>query len=203
MRNIRMRNVGFAMLVAVGLVIGLGLALAIMIVLLRGAEDTDENGDDSGPATDCLFLSQTDPVILYHAPVSAPSQQKTSIEGGTSAPIIRQNRGYYLLQVNNEITGWVNSRRGVVEGDCDEIPIDETPLVAFPTVCIFTTDQESTLYSGPDLLNPSGTLSPGTYVVESVNGDGYLLYFENDVGGWVLGTDGEFSGNCGPIGLTE
>jgi hypothetical protein len=86
---------------AIALIFCLGLGILAMILVARG-EDAIGNVEseagasgESGEVTDCRFTGQFDPMLLYHAPVSAPSQHKTSVLGGEPYPIIRQNRGFY------------------------------------------------------------------------------------------------------------
>jgi hypothetical protein len=201
MANIRLRNVFWSILAAIVLVICLGLGTTAMILLIRGEDAIENTESDSEEATACEFTSQIDPLYLYHAPVGAPSQQKTSVPGREGYPIIKQNRGYYLVQAGDDLTGWAYSRDGTVNGECDDIPVDETALIDFPTVCAFTNTGEVMMYSEADLTNPVGAVPPGTHLVEVINADRYYLIVSENISGWVIATDGQLSGACDAIAM--
>ncbi len=189
--DIRWRNVAWSILVAIAIVFCLGIMLAMMVVVFHGPDEND------GQSTGCIFTSSADQITLYDAPISAPSRQYTMLPGGEVAyPIVEQNRGYYLLQPADDLAGWVDSRTGVVDGDCDEIPVDETSLAEFPSVCAFITANDTVLYAESDLLTPLATLLPGAYLIEAIDGDRYYMVLDDGTGGWVLSLGGELSGNC-------
>lgn len=197
--DIRFRSFAWSILSAVALMLCLGLAMLVMIVLFRGDDALENEEEETVQSTTCFFTGQAEQLILYHAPVSAPSQQKSSVLGHEAYPIIKQNRGYYLLQITDDITGWADSRVGAVEGNCEEMPIDETALSEFPTVCAFVSTDEVLLYSEAELINAIEVVPAGTQLVESVSSTGYYLVLGEDVSGWVAAADGQISGNCDPV----
>lgn len=199
----RRPSVLWSVFAAIALMVGLGTTLFVTFVLFRGDDAIKEDSDTAAQSTDCHFTAQAEQLVLYHAPISAPSQQKATLLGQELYPIIAQNRGYYLLQATEETTGWADSREGVVEGDCEEIPVDETALPEFPTVCTFTSTDEASLYSEAELLTPGETLRPGTHLVESASTESYYLVLDNGVGGWVAAADGQLGENCDSITVVQ
>jgi len=180
---------------AVALMLCLGLGLVGVMVLGQG-KDAIKEVKVAAQDTDCQFTAASERLIVYQAPIQAPLQQKALVLGGETYPIIKQNNGYYLLQLADGDSGWANSQDGTTEGDCEDIPIDDTPLVDFPTMCVFTNPQEAALYSKPDLVNAIGTASPGTYVIESTTGNQYYIALDENYSGWVAVADGQIAGDC-------
>ncbi len=180
---------------AVALMLCLGLGLVGVMVLGRGMDSikavkvVEQN-------IDCQFTALSERLMVYQAPIQALSQQKVAVLGGETYPIIKQNNGYYLLQLADGDSGWVNSQDGTTEGDCKDIPIDATPLADFPTMCVFTNPQEVALYSKPDLVTVIGTAAPGSYLIESTTGNQYYIALDENYSGWVAVTDGQIAGAC-------
>ena len=191
--DIRPTTFLYSILTAIASVLGLAVVVMGALFLGRG-ESAMEGGNDNPAVTNCLFAGTPAQLVLYHAPISAPSQEKVVVLGGEAFPIIAQNRGYYQLQLIDGSTGWVDSNLGALEGECDAIPVDETPLEEFP-ICTFATANEITLYNEAELVNAGGVAPPGTYVIESVSNDRYYIVDEQTLG-WVAGTDGQISGDC-------
>jgi hypothetical protein len=185
-------------MVAVALMLCLGLGLVGVMVLGRD-EDAIKAVKEAEQDTDCQFTAASEQLIVYQAPIQAPSQRKAAVLGGETYPIIKQNDGYYLLQLAEGDSGWANSQDGTTEGDCEDIPIDDTPLADFPTVCAFTNPQEVALYSTPDLVNAMGTVSPGTYLIESTTGNQYYIGLDKNYSGWVAVADGQIAGDCASL----
>ena len=183
---------------AVALMLCLGLGLVGVMVLGRGM-DAIKEGEEAKQVIACQFTAASEQLIVYQAPIQAPSQQKVAVLGGETYPIIKQNNGYYLLQLADGDSGWANGQEGTTVGDCEDIPIDETLLVDFPTVCTFTNLQEVTLYSQPDLVNAIGTASPGTYLIESTTGNQYYIALNENYSGWVAVANGQIAGDCASL----
>jgi hypothetical protein len=116
--------------------------------------------------------------------------------GGQTYPIMKQHDGFYLLQLAGDDSGWVSSEDGTTQGNCNNIPLDSTPLAGFPTVCAFTNSQDVALYSESDLVNAIGTVPPGMYLIESAGGSGYYIVLDADHSGWVAAADGQIAGAC-------
>jgi hypothetical protein len=193
--NIQPRRLVGSVMAAVALMLCLGLGLVGVMVLGRGMDPSKEV-KVVGQNVDCQFTALSERLIVYQAPIQAQSQQKVAVLGGETYPIIKQNNGYYLLQLAEGDSGWANSQDGTTEGDCGDIPIDNTPLADFPSMCVFTNLQEVALYSKPDLLNAIGTASPGSYLIESTTGNQYYIALDENYSGWVAVTDGQIAGDC-------
>lgn len=183
---------------AAALMLCLGLGLAGVMVLGRGM-DTIKAVKEVEQNVDCQFTALSERLMVYQVPIQALSQQKVAVLGGETYPIIKQNKGYYLLQLADGDSGWVNSQDGTTEGDCGDIPIDTTPLAGFPTVCAFTNPQEVALYSKPDLVTVIGAASPGTYLIESTTGNQYYIVLDENYSGWVAVADGQTAGDCASL----
>ena len=177
---------------AVALMLCLGLGLAGVLVLGRD-EDAVKAVKEVAQDTDCQFTAASERLIVTRLR-SRHSQQKFAVLGGENYPILKQNNGYYLLHLRQ--FGWANSQDGTSGGDCEDIPIDATPLADFPTMCVFTNPQEVVLYRKPDGVNAIGTVSPGSYVIESTTGNQYYIGLGENGGGWVAVADGQIAGDC-------
>lgn len=178
------------------LVFCLGLGVVGMMLVGRGDEAIQDAQSESEDGTDCGFTTDSEQLMVYQAPVRAQSQKKAVVLGGETYPIINQNNGYYLLQLAGQDSGWVSSEDGTTHGNCDNIPLDGTPLAGFPTVCAFTNSQDVALYSESDLFNAIGTVPPGTYLIESAGSGGYYIVLDEGYSGWVAAADGQIAGAC-------
>jgi len=196
--NIQPGRLIVSFMATIALVLCLGLGLVGVMVLGRG-EDAIEEGKEAAQDTDCQFTTASELLIVYQAPSQDPSQQKAAVIGGETYPIVKQNSGYYLLQLADGDSGWAYSQDGTTEGNCDDIPSDDTLLVSFPNACTFTNLQEVALYSQPDLVNAIGTASPGTYLIESTTGNQYYIALDENYGGWVAVGNGQIAGDCASL----
>lgn len=188
-----------SMMAAIGLMFCLGIGLVGVMVLGRGEEAIEEansESDQDAQDTDCQFTAPGAQLIVYQAPIQAQSQQKAAVIGGESYPIIKQNNGFYLLQLADDDSGWAKGQDGTTDGDCEDVPIDETPLSEFPTVCVFNNPQEVPLYSEADLVNAIGTVPPGMYLIESTAGGQYYIILDGSSSGWVAAVGGQIMGAC-------
>lgn len=193
--NIQPGRLAGSVLIAVALMLCLGLGLVGVMVLGRSM-DTIKAVKEAEQNIDCQFTALSERLVVYQAPIQAQSQQKVAVLGGEIYLIIIQNNGYYLLQLAEGDSGWANSQDGTTEGDCGNIPIDDTPLADFPSMCVFTNPQEVALYSKPDLVTVIGTAAPGSYLVESTTGNQYYIVLGNNNSGWVAVVDGQIAGAC-------
>jgi hypothetical protein len=198
--NIQPRRLVGSVLAAVALMLCLGLGMFAVMMATRGgnAIKAEKSGAEQ-QNVDCQFTAASERLIVYQAPIQALSQQKAAVLGGETYPIIKQNMGYYLLQLAEGDSGWANSQDGTTVGDCKNIPIDGTSLAGFPSLCLFTNSQEVTLYSKPDLINAIGTAPPGTYLIESTTGSQYYVALDENYSGWVAVADGQTAGDCGSL----
>jgi hypothetical protein len=194
--NDHLKGLMGSMMAAIGLMVCLGIGLIGVMVLGRGEEAIEEANSESEQDTDCQFTAAGAQLIVYQAPIKAQSQQKAAVIGGETYPIIKQNNGYYLLQLADDDSGWANGQDGTTDGDCEDVPIDETLLSEFPTVCVFNNPQEVNLYSEADLVNAIATVPPGMYLIESTTGNQYYIILDGNISGWVGAVGGQITGAC-------
>ena len=200
MNQIHINNFVWSVGAAIVLMLCLGLALVAMMLVGQG-EDAIENEDNAGQSveagepTDCFFTANAERLIVYQAPIAAPSQQKTSVLGSERYAIIRENGDFYEVQVAED-TGWVHDDAGSRDGDCDNIPNDDTPITEFSTVCIFSNEAEVTLFTEVELVNTVGTAPPGNHLVEAINTDlnRYYVVMNDGFSGWVAPEGGTLAG---------
>lgn len=202
--NIQPRRLVGSVLAAVVLILCLGLGVFTVMMAGRGghAIKAEKSGSEQ-QNVDCQFTAASGRLIVYQAPIQALSQQKAAMHGGGTYPIIKQNIGYYLLQLPNGDSGWANSQDGTTVGDCKNIPIDGTSLAGFPSLCLFTNPQEITLYNNPDLINAIGTAPPGTYLIKSTTGSQYYVALDENHSGWVAIADGQTAGDCDSLPVAQ
>jgi hypothetical protein len=93
----------------------------------------------------------------------------------------------------------VDRRSGMLSGACDTIPVDNTPLADFPTVCTLTSTSTIPFYSDSALTVSQNALAAGTYVVTSQTSRAYLVRIDHAFGGWVPSSAGSLSGACGTL----
>ena len=196
--NIQPRRLLASVITAVALMLCLGFGLIGVMVLGRGEDAIDEasSASESAQEGNCQFTAASEQLVVYQAPIQALSQRKAALLGGETYPVIQQNNDFFLLQLAEGDSGWANSLDGTTEGDCENIPTDETPLANFPRVCAFNNPQEVVLYSEPDLVNAVGTVPPGSYLIKSTTGSQYYIVLDRNTSGWVAGSDGQIAGAC-------
>jgi hypothetical protein len=200
MNQIHISNFVWSVAAAIVLMLCLGLALVAMMLVGQG-EDAIENEDNTGQSveagepTDCFFTANTERLTIYLAPIAAPSQQKTTVLGSEQYAVIRENGDFYEVQVAED-TGWVIKDAGVDDGDCDDVPNDDTPITEFSTVCIFSNEADVTLFTEADLINAVGTAPSGNHLVEAVNTDlnRYYVVMNDGFSGWVAPEGGTIAG---------
>lgn len=94
----------------------------------------------------CMFIPSAGGAQLYHAPLTDPSQQRAPLVLGTGYRVERQHGEHFFVTLDGINGGWVDRRSGGLSGDCDVIPVDSTPLAAFPTICTITLAQSAVWY---------------------------------------------------------
>ncbi len=194
--GIQPRRLLGSVMAAVALMFCLGLGMIGVMMLGRGMDAIQEIDAESNQQGECQFTGASEQLIVYQAPVPASSQQKAAVLGRETYPIISQNNGFYLLQFAGDDSGWANSQDGTTVGNCGDIPVDDTPLAEFPSVCTFTSAQEIALYSEPDLVNAVETVPAGTYLIESTTGDQHYIVVDETYSGWVAAAAGQIAGAC-------
>lgn len=197
------RSVVWAVMIA--LAIGLVLSAALLITSLSGSGDDEDTGAQGGPSTPvpaagaCTYTGVPDSVTLYYAPLSDPTQFKVTVPGGQPYPVIQQRGDHVLLQISDQDTAWADRSAGTLDGDCENVPVDQTPFTAFPTVCSLTTAGQILLHSDPSLANATGTVPPGSHPVTAATGGSYYVWLDDSYTGWVSGTGAELSGPCSSL----
>ncbi len=197
--NIEPKRLIGSIITAVALMLCLGLGMIGVMVLGRGEDaikEANRSNSESDQNSDCQFTGASEQLIVYQAPILAPSQRKAAVLGGETYPIIKQNNGFYLLQLADDDSGWANSQDGTTAGNCEDIPVDDTPLANFPTICTLAIPQEVALYSAPDLATSIGTVPAGTYLIELTTGGQYYVVLDATTSGWVAAADGQTAGAC-------
>lgn len=185
--------------IAFGMTFGLGLLFAAAILLAnRDNDNNEDNGSSNGSNSTqaCQFSAANTILTVYQAPVTDATQEKARLPGSEKYPVIKQRGQHLLIQLRDGRTVWADRREGRLEGKCSNIPVDDTALSAFPTLCIFTNTANISLYSSAALTTVIGTLPPGTYPLIGFNQDRYYLYLDANQGGWILGSAGQRQGNC-------
>lgn len=183
-----------SIVIAVGLTFGLGLLFALAILIARQVDDN--GGDNNGGDKSCRFTGTSEILTVYQAPVTDATQHLARLSGVEAYPVVQQRTQHVLIQLRDSRTAWVDRRSGTLAGDCSSIPVDNTPLEGFPTLCTFTSPVSVPLYSNSALTGQVGTLPPGTFPLIGVNRDRYYVYLDANQGGWVLGNAGVVAGNC-------
>jgi hypothetical protein len=196
--DIQPRRLVESVMAAVALMLCLGLGLIGVLIAGRGADAIQEadSADSEAQSANCQFAGVSEQLVVYQVPAPAPSQRKAVVLGGETYPIISQHNGFYLLQLADGDSGWVSSQDGTIGDNCGDIPVDDTPLADFPSVCALTNTQDITLYSEPDLINAVGTVPAGSYLVESTAGSQYYIVVDETYSGWVAASDGQIAGAC-------
>jgi hypothetical protein len=195
--DIRLDGLVLSFVAAIALILCLGLAAIGVMLLGRGADAIEEQANEtSGDEATCHFTGLSAQLTLYHAPINALSQQKAAVPGSETYPVVGQNRGYYLLELPENDTGWARSEDGTIDENCENVPIDETPLSGFATVCAFINTAEVVLFGEAELINATGAVPPGEHLIESVSGDRYLVVLDESQGGWVAAIDGQVVGEA-------
>ncbi len=197
------RSVIGAILIA--LVLGLTFAAAIMISNHAKTKDdtppaTSEGGSPAQGATTaagpCTFSGVPATVSLYYAPISDATQFKVTVPGNQPYPVIQQHGDHVLLQINTQDTAWADRSVGTFSGNCENVPVDQTPIGAYPTVCSLTSPTETLLYNDPTFTTAIGTVPSGSHAVTAFTGGSYYLWLDDTYAGWVSGAGSTISGSC-------
>jgi hypothetical protein len=146
--------------------------------------------------TSCAFTPTVEGARLYHAPLTDPSQEIGALTVGMAYLVQRQHAEHYYVTLDGVTGGWVDRRSGMLSGACDAIPVDNTPLGDFPTVCTLTSTDTIPFYGDSALTEPRNALAAGTYVVTSQTSRAYLVRIDHAFGGWVPSSAGSLSGAC-------
>jgi hypothetical protein len=182
------RSIGIA--VALTFCLGLALAAAILVV---NEIDSEDGGLINRP---CRFAGNGSILTVYQAPISDATQERARVSGSDTYRVTAQRTQHVLIELRDQRTAWADRRDGSLQGQCDDVPTDNTPLGAFPTLCTLTTSITMPVYQNAALSVPLGTLPPGTYPLIGLNRDRVYIYLDTNQGGWVLSQVGQLQGNC-------
>lgn len=148
----------------------------------------------------CTFTAMPEPAPLYHAPLADPKQQKDTLPAGGSYRVISKSGPQYdalfLVAIDDAYGGWVDPRSGTLNGACDDIPIDDTPLATYPTICTLSANNPVSFFDDAALTLGKGALDPGTYVVTRRSGDALFVRLDHAMGGYVRASAGRLSDAC-------
>lgn len=187
--NFQLSRMAWSIAFAVILVCSISIVVLVVFVIGRSdeiAEEIDVIDTPLPPETGCTFSGVAGDLTVYAAPFEAPSQARSIVLGGVDYPVLRQHDDMYLVELPSGETGWMRGENGTLQGDCDDIPQDDQPLSAYPSVCAVQTESDVTLYADLDLLTEIQTLSPGTYYVEAIENDRYFILLDEETGGWMV-----------------
>lgn len=189
------------------------MKLIVLILLLFPSfacaltTDKDESPNSIAnptPTNLCTFTTTLENARLYAAPLTHDSQQKDTLQPNTPYPAILQNGEHYLIQFSETDTGWVDRRAGFLTEDCAVLPTDPTPLQEFDSICLFTASIDSPMFGQADLTNPRGSLPANeSKVVIGKTDSAYLLFLDHAFAAWVSLSNGQLSGTCDSLPITQ
>lgn len=147
----------------------------------------------------CTFIVGGD-VLGYTAPFSDPILESTTLQDGAVYPVLERRPEHLLINIRGSYNVWVDRDDGTLNGFCTALPRNETPLQAFPTVCIFTLTGDATLHPNPALGGAGTPASTGeVFVVTRQSDTAYYVASEDGRIGWIAQSAGERTGACGAI----
>ena len=167
----------------------IALIAALLIPALPGA--LAQTGDA------CTFSTRLDNAALYAAPFSDITQQIGTLQPDVAYPVLASSGMHFRIQFDDATTGWADRRAGGISGDCDAIPVDDTPLTGYATLCTLTVAFDTPTYRDAALTVPEGALFPGiAYPVVRVNDGSLYLTLDTARGIWAAADAGTLSGAC-------
>jgi hypothetical protein len=135
----------------------------------------------------CQFVIVTDQAPLYNAPLPHISQQTGVLARNAVYPVLQTTPVYLdslvLLSGTERGDAWALRRHGELKGDCARVPIDETPVAAYPAVCTFT------------IAASANDVSRTLPVIGFENG-AYLLWLDHARSEWADSDTGKLGGAC-------
>ncbi len=193
-------------------IIAILLASSVIFVPTITAQDTPSANVDGKFSTSnqeaCVFIVTVDVAGGFSQPVTDPAFQVASVQGGLSYQVLRSAQQHFLVKYTIGGEGvWLDRRSGYIEGNCLNIPVDETPLTDYDSLCFFSSANEVTIYTDATLeaiKTPIGNLPPNREVlVTAQQGDAYFLHFDHAMGGWVAKNSGTVRGNCENLSIPD
>jgi hypothetical protein len=144
----------------------------------------------------CTFTPTAEGAKLYHAPLTDPAQEKSALVVGQGYLVQRAHTEHFYITLDGINGGWVDRRSGVLSGDCDAVPVDNTSLADFPTVCTLTSINAIPFYVDSALTQSQNALAAGTYIVTQQTVSAYHVRLDHAFGGWVPVSAGTLNGAC-------
>jgi hypothetical protein len=146
---------------------------------------------------DCRFTGTLKTLALYHAPLTHQTQIKDQLPGGTAYQVMASRGEHFLIAVDDAYGGWVDRRSGRLSGACDSVSVDSTPLVDFPTLCLFESQQAIPGFADARLSSPSplGSVPANTpLLIGSRTNVTYEIIFDHAASVWVAANTGQAYG---------
>jgi hypothetical protein len=184
---------------------GVTAILAVgVIVLTVVALNRLGGGDNSG----CRFVNATEGAAVYSQPVLADSLIFRTIDRGDVNAANRLREPFVFILFDDD-GGWALLRDGILEGECDDLPVDDTPLADEPETLTAIVLDGAQAWTTPGVKTgetpidaPAGALAeiiagplqaPIT-IGGDVSADWYLIHVGQDTLGWVRVDQLDFDG---------
>ncbi len=173
--------------------------MVIVVVAGTGGVAPRANAHPADIQAACTFTPTVEGAKLYHAPLTDPAQEKSTLVAGQGYLVQRQHTEHFFVTLDGINGGWVDRRSGVLSGVCDTIPADTTPLADFPTVCTLTSASAIPFFGDSALVKELPALAAGTYIVTQTSTSAVYVRIDHAFGGWVPSNVGILNGACNTV----
>lgn len=197
---------GFTRTVIAFLIILFGIIVLILMSSLgRTFEQTEELQQTVVPFLACRFTNTTPQTIpIYSAPFSAELLEIDGLADSQQLTVSKRRNTHVFVTIRGNYGGWIELDFGVLSGDCEQVPVDETPLTSFSTVCFFRPTEQTTLYRDITLQTPVQSLEPEeSYVIIAQTDEVYQIRISSLIGGYADKTKGLTRGACGLVPMAQ
>lgn len=176
------------------LVVLMAISMVLIGMLLLGASaylfvSDDENGEVVQAAdqvgTACTFTGTWDGLVVYTAPLTDTTRVLDTIREDVAYPVQERRADHVLIEFDASKTGWVDRADGVLDGACDRVPLNTTPLAELDTTCVVSVVEGHTFYEDAALQTEAGTLPAGDYAGLRFTGSAYRLSLDGAYGRWI------------------
>ena len=192
---------GFARTIIAGMIVFLGgIIFIIFLSLGNNTEQTDPFMETIEPLLVCTYTNTTPREIpIYSAPFSAEILEIDLLGDSFQLTVTKIRETHVFVTIQGNYGGWVERNLGALTGDCD-LPLDETPLTNFATVCFFPPTEQTTLYADSTLQNVVQSLQPTqSYVIIGQTENAYQIRISSLIGGYADKSKGVSNGACGLV----
>jgi hypothetical protein len=196
---------GFARTIIAGMILFLGGIIFIFFLSLgNNTEPTDPFMETIEPRLACTYTNTTPREIpIYSAPFSAEILEMDLLGDSFQLTVTKLRETHAFVTIRGNYGGWVELNLGQLTGDC-ELPLDESPLTDFATVCFFTPTEQTTLYTDSTLQNVVQSLQPDqSYVIIGQTENTYQIRISSLIGGYADRSKGLSNGACGLVPMVE